>query len=835
MIKSFISTLLFLSFFFNINCQIVKGKVIDSTGVEIPFAKIRVENTGYGTIANADGIYQLELKKGFYVLNFSALGYQQKKDSIQIDETINILDITLNFDPITLDEIIITQESTKDKGKEIMKKVIDKRSYFQDLLSEYSCETYCFASLEKDHLDSLKKDSIIGKEKLNLIEWKANSYYQKSSNFKDEFIAYNDFTDPNKDLISQGVAVGVNIGVGEENISTQNTLSQNPYLFVNGIKDIHFSIFDNTIEAPKICQNPIISPLAYNAFLYYNFYFERSFYDSLNQLNYEITVKPRFDYEALLEGTLFVRDSNWEIISYDLGVNPGVLLFFQDLIIIADYKKIEERLIPIRKEFIYTIKEGKNKINGQIRISQKNYQFNLEDKKSKFWLETSVYKDDAFDKDSTFWNQNRPYTLKDFEKKFIDEQDSIITYHESDEYLRHLDSVRNKISFLNLLFNGYYHVNSFKKQEFGINGLTTQVIPFGVGGYRHRLTLSYKKEFKNGKIISLSPDIDYGFSNKDVKGSFDGSIMYNPMNFSKIGFMVGDVYDFVSNSQNIQSTLAPSNRVRNQKFEIRYSREITNGLYVKTSFLYSDRQSIENMKYPDWVKLFGKFQEPQSFERYKIFMPTIELEYHFKQKYMIRKGRKYVFGSPWPIFNLSYKKGIPNIANSQSDFDFIELKITDEIKLNSLGTAEIRFNAGSFVHKKDLRLIENKYFRPSDQYFFSNPLNSLQRLDTALKTSNSYLQLNAIHHFNGFFLNKIWLINRLKLEETIGGSILTIPDAKFFQVEFYAGIERKIRIRKSIFKIGIYAVSQGNTLTKASLNFKIGLNNYNPSTDKWDY
>ncbi|MBI1838219.1 MAG: carboxypeptidase-like regulatory domain-containing protein [Flavobacteriia bacterium] len=829
-----ISFLLFFTFNKSFG-QILKGKITDNLGVEIPFAKIRIENTGYGTVANADGNYQLEMNKGLFVVVFSASGYENKWDTIQINEGVNDWNVLLIEVSNLLDEVVIKEGTAKNRGKEIMKKVIDKRAYFNDLVQEYSCETYCFASLEKDNLDSLKKDSIIGKEKLNLLEWRANSFYQKSGKFKDEFIAYNDFTDANKNLVSESVSVGVNIEIGEANIVSQSSISSNPYLFVNGIKEAHFSIFENTIDAPKICQNPIISPMAYNALLYYNFYLERSFYDSLNQLNYEILVKPRFDYEALFEGTIFLRDSSWELISYDLGINPGVLLFFKDLRIIADYKKEGERLISDRKEFIYTIKEGKNKINGQIRISQKKYQFNLGELKSKFWLESSVYKPDAFDKDTAYWNANRPFTLKDFEQKFVNEQDSIINYHESEAYLKYSDSVRNRISFLTLTMNGYFHVNSFKKQEFSVNGLLTQIIPFGVGGYRHRLMISYKKEFKNGKIITISPDIDYGFYNKDVKGSFDGSIMFNPLNFSKIGFQIGDVYDFVSSSQNIQSTLAPSNRVRNQKMEVRFSRELMNGLYFRSSFLYSDRSSIDSMKYPSWVQVFGKFQQPQSFEGYKIFMPTLELEYHIRQKFMIRKGKKYVLGSPWPTFNLMYKKGIPNVFATQSNFDFIEFKITDEIKLNSFGNAEIRFVAGSFIYKKDLRLIEYKYFRPSDQYYFSNPINSLQRLDTALKTANSYLQINFIHHFNGFFLNKIWLINRLKLEETIGGSVLTIPDAKFFQVEFYVGIERKIRIKRSLFKLGIYAVSQGNTFTKSSINFKIGINNYNASTDKWDY
>jgi hypothetical protein len=149
--------------------------------------------------------------------------------------------------------------------------------------------------------------------------------------------------------------------------------------------------------------------------------------------------------------------------------------------------------------------------------------------------------------------------------------------------------------------------------------------------------------------------------------------------------------------------------------------------------------------------------------------------------------------------------------------------------------SEFKFAAGSFLRKQDLRLIEHKYFRTSDKFFFSNPLNSQQLLDTALNTSNSYISFNAIHHFNGFFLNKVWLLNRLKLEETVGGSFLAIPDAHFVQAELYAGLERVIRIRKQRFKVGVYAVTAASSFSKADVQLKVGINFYDSFRRKWDY
>jgi hypothetical protein len=812
--------------------QVIKGYVKDTKGQEIPFAKVRVVNTSYGAVSNAIGVFQLELKSGVHILDFSAPGYKTKRDTVHLTQNITY-SVVLQDDIKELEEVTVAYQTKRERGKEIMKEVIDKRPYYQDLITNYTCDTYCYSSLEKGKLDSIQKDSIIGKEKLNILEWRSKSFVGGQNRFKDEFYAFNDFTDVNREMGGASFEVTIE---GEGNLaSAGQSASKNPYLFVNGIKDAHFSLLDNTIDAPGLTQNPLISPLAFNGMLYYAYYLEETIIDSTGKLIYEIRVKPKFIQEALFEGTLYIQDSTWRLLSYDLAINPGVLLYFKDMHIAADYTEIDQRIIPTRKDFVYTIKEGKTLIYGLARVRHKDYDFQAIDKPSKFWLESSTFTKEAFDRDSTYWTENRPFALNDIELKFIREQDSIITYHESDEYLRKSDSLRNRITFLGVVFNGIGHVNSFKKYSFTFNPLVAQVIPFGVGGYRHRLQVDFRKEFENGTYFTIRPDIDYGFLNKDVKGGFGGTYMYNPMNFSKVGFEVGDVYDFVTSNQNIQGTFAPSNRVRNKKIEATFSREIINGLYLKTKVLFSDRQSIDSLKYPSWISLFGNFQQAQTFEAYRILLGTVELEYHFRQKFYIRKNRKVVLGSPWPILNLVYKKGIPTVFGAQANFDFLELQIKDELKFNSFGNSEIKFRAGSFLRKQDLRVIEHTFFRPSDRYFFSNPINTLQLLDTALNTSNSYFQLNFIHHFNGFFLNKLWLINRLKLEETVGGSMLLIPDANFAQIEFYAGIERKIRIRKSIFKLGVYAVTQENSLSKASINFKVGFNFYNSFTDKWDY
>jgi hypothetical protein len=84
-------------------------------------------------------------------------------------------------------------------------------------------------------------------------------------------------------------------------------------------------------------------------------------------------------------------------------------------------------------------------------------------------------------------------------------------------------------------------------------------------------------------------------------------------------------------------------------------------------------------------------------------------------------------------------------------------------------------------------------------------------------------------------LNKIPLINRLKLTEAAGAAVLSIPSEDFHHAEFYLGIERIVRIRKELFRFGIYAATADSNWEKARFEFKLGVNFYNSFTKKWQY
>ena len=731
-------------------------------------------------------------------------------------------------------EVNVIPKTKKQRGKEIMKKVIAQRDFYNDQLKNYSVETYCFTTLDKEKEDTIK-DNINETERIDQLEWNATSYYKANRNYKDVFHGYVDYSDDKLFVMGgNGGKTKPNM-MGDESIMPNFSISVNPFVFVKGSKEADINLYTNLIHAPNICERPIISPLNSNAFLYYSFYLENVSTNSLNQTVYEIRIDPIFDNEALFQGTLYILDNTFTLIDYDLIVNSSALNFFKSLQIKGKYELKDSFLYAVNREFIYVTNEGSNLIFGNSRIQYTNYIKLKEEIPAKFWIEPISYDDHATTQEKTYWDSIRPFRLTVQDSLFFANQDSLLKVQQSDTFLLRKDSIYNAVSFMDVVWYGIGFKNTFKGYNLWISSLATQIVPLGVGGYRHRLFFKYNKKFKNGKGFNIEPLIDYGFSNHDIKGELTLAYLYNPNRASRIQVKGGDIYDFINSYQSIVGTWGPGNRVRNQKLELTHRMEILNGLYLENSFLYSNRTSIQGIKYPSWVDGFGTFSKPKTFEGYKISLLTTELEYHHQQKYLIKNHRKVVLGSKWPTIAAKFNIGIPSLFGGQSNFGFLECRISDERKLRTFGDFFFKLTFGQFIYKNDLRVIEHKYFRTSDFYFFSNPTNSMQSLDTNMNTASSYLQCNAIHHFNGFFLNKIWGINKLKLEESIGGGILTIPNTKFLQTEVYVGIERKFRIRKDLMKFGIYLISANSTHSPHSFRFKIGINGYDTFRNKWLY
>jgi hypothetical protein len=271
-------------------------------------------------------------------------------------------------------------------------------------------------------------------------------------------------------------------------------------------------------------------------------------------------------------------------------------------------------------------------------------------------------------------------------------------------------------------------------------------------------------------------------------------------------------------------------------FSIEQRMEVINGLYASLTYEFCDQMPINNLIPDAWSsQLFGDLNNPIEFQRYTKSEFNLNLQWRPGQTYYYKRNKKVVTGFKYPEFKFNYRKGVPGMFGSEVNFDYIELKIHDDYQLPRFGTGEWTLHGGAFVNKANLRLLEYKYFRGSDLFFFSDPNVSFQLLDQVFLTPNAYYRGNYTHSFNGMFFNKIPLLNRLKLNELAGSAFIAIPSENFIHQEIFVGIQKQIRIKEQLFRLGVFAVTSDSNIDKANYTLKFGISFWNTYTKKWSY
>ncbi len=817
---------------------ILKGNVRDENQRGVPGARVAVENSTYGVPTNAKGAYFLEVaEKGWLKISFSMLGFEPLTDSILIEDKINVFDVVLIEQATSLNTVEIYADK-RDIAKEVMKAVIDNKKNMKRQFESFECNTYIKTSLEKENrIPFMKGDKEPeGKQKMNFIESYSISKFKASNTYKEQILAHHDYSDKS----ASSVVVTADF-TNPNSILPSQAIEYNPYIFFEKIQDGEFDPYQNLIDLPKVSSRPLVSPAAINAFVNYKFYLKSVFIENEQKI-YDIIVEPRFKEAGLFSGNLYIIDSLWVIKSMDLKINSSAMEFFKDFRIIQDFENIEGNWVPVRREFIYNINDGTDLVMANTRVNHTNYKFDLEFDKNEFKNVIMTYDDDAFDKDSLYWAETRPISLKPEELMFISEQDSIAKELASDEYIDSVNTEFNKVTIWDVVLNGVGFRNREKRQEIYFNSLINSVHFMRLGGVRYSLGGYYSKEFENAQKLRVDGNLDYGQRLQNIKGFLSAEYTFLPKKFGSFKIGGGNVYDFVTFNESIINFIGPGNQVEKTYIELSQRFEIVNGLYGRLSFDYSKRESVSDTPLAPWQQWLSDtldWPPPIDYETYTVSIFELEFLYRFKQKYIIKRGKKIVVGTEFPQLRFTYKKGVPDMFGSDVNFNYVEIGASDEVEFGTFGKLKWDVEAGSFIGSENnlnsVQFIEQKFFRGSDLFFFSNPLMTMQLLDSTFNTARPFFQGYAIHHFNGAIMNKIPLINKLKLELVAGGGVLLINDVNYRHIEFYGGIERKFKIRKQLLKLAVFYVLRENSASSVNLNFKIGFDFFNSWTNQWTW
>jgi TonB-linked SusC/RagA family outer membrane protein len=100
----------------------ISGRVTDPNGAGVEGASVQILNTNYGVATNANGSYTISanLQPGGYTVQFSGVGFQSKRSTLNISSQTNYtVNTNLERDALGLDEVVVTGTSAGTTRKQL--------------------------------------------------------------------------------------------------------------------------------------------------------------------------------------------------------------------------------------------------------------------------------------------------------------------------------------------------------------------------------------------------------------------------------------------------------------------------------------------------------------------------------------------------------------------------------------------------------------------------------------------------------------------------------------------------------------------------------------------
>ena len=317
---SLLRTAFALSLFFlngiTLYSQSVKGSITDNRNVPVPFAVVYDETSSTGTTSNAEGYYELRLEPGNHAVVFKAMGFHLVKKEITLSGKPLVMNIQLIEQPVELKEVVITP-GREDPAYGIMRKVISLAPYHLNQVKEYTADVYLRGTA---HI--IKMPRFISKR--TSVDGESN-VFKSGDVYMEESVNQIRFTAP--DTYEQKV------------LSIRSTFPGNNDE-INPMGLINSSLYEPKIE-------DFISPLAPNAFQYYNYKYE-GFFDENEKAIFKIKVTPKRNSQQLMRGYIFVVDQLWCLHSADVSIN----MFFGDMNYKIIYSPVKSNAwLPVSYQF----------------------------------------------------------------------------------------------------------------------------------------------------------------------------------------------------------------------------------------------------------------------------------------------------------------------------------------------------------------------------------------------------------------------------------------------------------------------------------------------------
>lgn len=751
----------------------IRGKVIDSDTKEpVMYANVSFAGTSVGTITSESGDFFIETRQALDSLTFSCVGYHTQL--IHVKKGV-YQEVSLELHPNSVEIVAVVVKAGERQSTRIMRKVFERKKFNNPEQYSYSCNCYNKLEIDMNNVDEelkernffnkfqfiwnyLDTNAITGKVYLPffITETYSNLYYRSNPKLDKEVVTASKMS-----------------GVKNESVAQ---FTGKFYQNVN--------IYDNFIS---FFDQGLISPISTLGMMYYSY----ALLDSAvvnGRWCYQISFKPRRKMDPTFVGDMWINDTTFAVAKIQARLSDLVNLnYVNDMVAMQEYVPLNDSVwFPKNLTLFvdFNISDKTTGFFGHKTTSYSNVVLNDSFPNEVAAMPTNVeVKKNALEKSDNFWTEARPFELTERESNIYEMVDSI----------QKVPFYKTFVDIVNMIVNYYYVVGYVEI------GPYYQVYSFNeIEGNRFKISGRTSNKFSTNMMISGF--LAYG--DKDRRFKYGGEIMYllskNPRSLISVAYK-DDIEQlgqspYALTEDNIMTSFLrrnPNNKITMVRdFSVYYQRDWFVGL--SNTIKYSNR-SI----YPTQYIPFESIDGAKTFEKISSATITLNTRWQQNERYVEGQFERVSMGSKWPEVNVDIIKSFDFMGG---DYDYWELKFNyyHKFNINPFGFSRLIVDAGKIfgtVPYPLLRLHEGNETYAFERYGF----NMMNYYEFA---SDQYASLTLEHHFQGFFLNRIPLLRRLKFREVATGKILvgSISDANKNCVKFPDGLNE---LKKPYAEVGV--------------------------------
>jgi hypothetical protein len=741
----------------------LKGKVMDVTNKE-PIGYATVAAVGSTTAASTDdnGNFILKVEPNFSKIRISFVGYESQDVSIS-SETYQELTIYLVPEEHTIETVAITAprrakySNKNNPAVELIRKVIAHKDENRIASYEYAeYRQYEKVSLGLSNLSEKFKNRKVFKNYQFLFEKEDVETGSSTRGYTlPAFI---------EERLSQ-VYTRKKPNTTKQLILAEQRAQFDPKFVDNDGLSAYFNklyqdidIYESNIE---LVTNQFLSPIAGSSPTFYRFYITDTVKTETRYL-VELSFFPRNKADLLFQGKLYITlDGKYAVKRADLSVADDINLnFVRHMDVKLDFEQDKNNRYFLKTsslELDFSLTDNGTGIKGNRTVTFDDFRTGIAQPDSIYAGPSVVKVTQANDTtmDETYWSTHRPIALKPNEQNIYRNIDT----------LQLIPSFQRFMDISALVLSGYKQAGPVE-----IGPVNTFYSFNPVEGFR--LRVGGRTTDRLSKQFYAEAYTAYGFKDEKWKYFLSGTYALNnksvytfPQHYLRASVMrdtkiPGQNLDFVQEDNFLLSFKRGENEryLYNDIYRLEYKREFESNFSYLIGLSKWRQQPAGILAY----QMLDDYGNNTVFNELNTTELSVGLRYAPNEEFYQGKLYRTPIYNKYPIFYLNYVAGLKDVLGGEYSYHNFTLGADKRFYFSQLGYADVNVE-GNYILGDHLPFPFLNIHRANQTYAYQ--LRSYNLMNFLEFVSDHSVSANVQYYMNGFLLNKIPLIKKLKWRE----------------------------------------------------------------------